>query len=1100
MSKSIESPISISSHMSKNDPLFHLQGLKYLAEELLEENPAVIFDPQCIRKKCNWSSVRNEHKFDDISFQPEFFLKDIPNNSPKLDALLKKIAALDARDEKKYGKKFKHFIFSDIKSGGQGAKMLASALIAKDWTLGYRAELKNRDKVEKANAENVKTPKALWGPLELLPNDKLAKNHSFYLLSSVSVFDKPISVKMKKEILARFNERPANVYGENIRIIIMDSGFKEGIDLFDIKYIHIFEPSVNSADQKQVIGRGTRTCGQKGLEFHPSRGWPLEVYVYDLEIPEPLRTSLLGSENAQELLMKAMNMDVRLANFEYDIERLSIIGSVDYELNKNVHEFKVDLEDDEEEMMASPKDSAFSGGAHLKYGEKKGDRLARHSGSFGHKEMKKYVEDNFKQHRWQDVKMENLCQENTTGGGKPTILKYTPTQAFIRDYFKPSVPVKGMLLYHTVGTGKTCSAIAAATNNFEPEGYTILWVTRTTLKNDIWKNMFDQVCNESIRSRIENGEPIPEDPKERMKLLSKAWRIRPISYKQFSNLVSKQNAYYQRLVKENGEADPLRKTLLIIDEAHKLYGGGDLSSLERPDMEALHKSLMISYEVSGKDSARLLLMTATPITENPMELIRLMNLCKPIENQLPSTFELFSKDYLNEDGKFSEKGQQQYLDDIAGHISYLNREKDARQFSQPIIKRVMVPIITEEQMKDVRDFDKYIAKTDFDAELLKLNKESEKVAEKLDGELAEMDKSRFQHLKEACEYHEEIPKKKCEKIVNRNIQSLMQEVKTHVKTIKEESKKIKSDIKKSRTNRHDRLRIIQDRILKHPELFAKYKSSTYAALRTACSSTIRTSAQFLDAVKDIPEVLELNRNIQMKKEEIESLKNEADLESILFKRKIKNVKDMLRNSELSELERSVLELTLRSYSADFRKTSKRRQSNLSETIEGLQKEIKATESDKNKVFTKIKTTLKKTTNDRKRAEKESKRELRNLRKTLRKQGKIKDEIVSDEIQKLVEKREVLIERDLENASEEIREKEIEKLRKQQEKAEQREEKAKIKAAEKNRREQEKRQEKERLALEKKREKEAEKTRKKQEKLEQRALAALEKKTRKNQKV
>ena len=1099
MSKSIESPISISSHMSKNDPLFHLQGLKYVAEELLEENPTVVFDPQCIRKKCNWSSVRNEHKFDDVSFEPEFFLKDIPNNSPKLDALLKKIATLDARDQKKYGKKFKHFIFSDIKSGGQGAKMLASALIAKDWTLGYRSELKNSDKIEKAKSDDLKLPKASWGPLELLPNDKLDKNHSFYLLSSVSVFDKPISVKMKKEILARFNERPDNIYGENIRIIIMDSGFKEGIDLFDIKYIHIFEPSVNSADQKQVIGRGTRTCGQKGLEFHPSRGWPLEVYVYDLEIPEPLRTSLLGSENAQELLMKAMNMDVRLANFEYDIERLSIIGSVDYELNKNVHEFKVDLENDEEEMMASPKDSAFIGGAHLKYGEKKGDRLARHSRPFGHKEMKKYVEDNFEQHKWQDVKMENLCQENTTGGAKPTILKYTPTQAFIRDYFKPSVPVKGMLLYHTVGTGKTCSAIAAATNNFEPEGYTILWVTRTTLKNDIWKNMFDQVCNESIRSRIENGEPIPDDPKERMKLLSKAWRIRPISYKQFSNLVSKQNAYYQRLVKENGEADPLRKTLLIIDEAHKLYGGGDLSSLERPDMEALHKSLMISYEVSGKDSARLLLMTATPITENPMELIRLINLCKPMENQLPSTFEMFSKEYLNEDGKFSEKGQQQYLDDIAGHVSYLNREKDARQFSQPIIKRVMVPIITEEQMKDVRDFDKYIAKTDFDTELLKLNKESEKVAEKLDGELAEMDKSRFQHLKEACEYHEEIPKKKCETIVNRNIQSLMQEVKTHVKTIKEESKKIKSDIKKSRTNRHDRLRIIQDRILKHPELFAKYKSSTYAALRNACSSTIRTSTQFLDAVKDIPEVLELNRKIQMKKEEIESIKDEADLESIVFKRKIKNIKDMLRDSELSELERSVLELTLRSYSSDFRKTSKRRQSDLSETVESLQKEIKATESDKNKVFTKIRTTLKKTANDRKRAEKESKRELRNLRKTMRKQGKIRDEIVSDEIKNLVEKREVLIERDLEYASEEIREKEIEKLRKQKQKAEEREEHAKIKAVEKNRKEQEKRQEKKRLALEKKREKEAEKTRKKQEKLEQRALAALEKKTRKNQK-
>jgi hypothetical protein len=47
--------------------------------------------------------------------------------------------------------------------------------------------------------------------------------------------------------------------------------------------------------------------------------------------------------------------------------------------------------------------------------------------------------------------------------------------------------MKGILLYHSVGTGKTCTAIAAATRNFEPADYTILWVTRTTLKNNIGK-------------------------------------------------------------------------------------------------------------------------------------------------------------------------------------------------------------------------------------------------------------------------------------------------------------------------------------------------------------------------------------------------------------------------------------------------------------------------------------------------------------------------------------------------------------------------------------------------------------------------------------
>ena len=36
------------------------------------------------------------------------------------------------------------------------------------------------------------------------------------------------------------------------------------------------------ADLKQTIGRATRTCGQKGLDFQPGVGWPLYVYNYYL--------------------------------------------------------------------------------------------------------------------------------------------------------------------------------------------------------------------------------------------------------------------------------------------------------------------------------------------------------------------------------------------------------------------------------------------------------------------------------------------------------------------------------------------------------------------------------------------------------------------------------------------------------------------------------------------------------------------------------------------------------------------------------------------------------------------------------------------------
>ena len=596
----------------------------------------------------------------------------------------------------------------------------------------------------------------IWGKLELHSDEKLKEtpNQNFYLLSSVGVFDNPINVNTKKAILKKFNQRPENSQGEEVRFIIMDSGFKEGIDLFDIKYIHIFEPQVTAADQKQVIGRGTRTCGQKGLTFHPTQGWPLYVFIYDLSIPANMQPSFLQSKSTFDFYLKSLNIDLRLYNFMDDLEKASILGSVDYDLNKNIHNFAIKYDDSPEPsvdassvqssvqstdaltVQSSVQSSAKSGStlwsslesnesSNMSGGGPKRNIIVNnalppiivntlqdsitafptmpiisHRPNF--QETRDLIAQYYSSFAWTDVKMENMCEEKMKGGASH-LIQYTPTQDFIKHFFTPTNPCKGMLLWHSVGTGKTCSAIAAATSTFERQGYTILWVTRTTLKNDIWKNMYDQVCNENIRNMIERGIDIPNDHKKRMKLLSKSWKIRPMSYKQFSNLVSKQNNLYNNLVKINGSIDPLRKTLLIIDEAHKLYGGNDLSSLERPNMEKLCEALIHSYNVSGNDSVRLLLMTATPITQNPMELIKLVNLCKPFDEQMPSEFDSFSSDYLLDDGSFSVPGKRRYLDDIAGYISYLNREKDARQFSQPRIQFIR-PSITKNLENSIQKF------------------------------------------------------------------------------------------------------------------------------------------------------------------------------------------------------------------------------------------------------------------------------------------------------------------------------------------------------------------------------------------------------------
>ena len=1094
------------------------------------EKLLTVFSPDCIRKKSNWSTIKNEFKMDHPDFDPEIFLKDMPNFSPKLVALLQKINQLDAMDEQKYGKKFKHFIFSDIKAGGQGAKMLASAFISSGWNLAYKSELKNRDKFQQPQSEKINPE---WGPLELLSQAELltTRKNNFYLLSSVPVFEKPISVRMKKEILATFNSRPENIYGDLARIIVMDSGFKEGIDLFDIKYVHIFEPSINLADQKQVIGRGTRTCGQKGLEFHPTQGWPLEVFIYDLEIPEKLRFSLLGADTAHNLLIRSMNADVRLANFGYDVERLAVVGSVDYELNKNVHNFQVDLLEEDDVFGGGDSSSSISkflspltrSLSPLTRSFKKGSLNSissddsRQPITFGYKKMKKYIEENFSQFSWENVKMENQCGEipkewkdwswdksqstdksslkskslskssfetiplssrnsssfetiPLTGGA--TALKFTPTQAFVQSYFTPFAPVKGMLLYHSVGTGKTCSAIAAATTNFEPLGYTILWVTRTTLKNDIWKNMFDQVCHAGI---VKQGlSTIPDAQKDRMRLLSKAWRFRPMSYKQFSNLVSKKNQLYNELVKQNGEADPLQKTLIIIDEAHKLYGGGDLSSLERPDMKALHESLMNSYAVSGVNSVRLMLMTATPVTENPMELVQLMNLCKPLQEQMPASFDLFASQYLSEEGTFTKNGQREFMDNIAGHISYLNREKDARQFSQPRVRKIMVPMLSNELMKHVDDFDKFILRSESENELLQMQERLESVAKKIEDELRIISKNDFDSLYDHCANFPEIPENKCETVVRKNVVSLMKEVSGYVKTFKEQLKTIREEISKMKKGKQEKLRVIKTKIQENPLLFSQYKDSTYASLRDQCSSRTLTGTQFSEAMQNLPDVVQIDGQIRECKELIQMLQSQSVSEVKMFNLKIKQMKEMLK---LPNIQKTAIEHSIRDNQRSFKITKKERSKEFKEQIDDAKIKLKETEKKKKTYFTAVRKTLKQKDKKKIKDEKNAKKEANKLKKTAKKQQALLEEIQDVEIKQMAERRKELIERDLHDLRLDLEEKE----RKQLEKKEEREEILHIKNVAKTLKQREKQEEKERGLLEKQERKQREKEQKQMEK-------------------
>jgi hypothetical protein len=277
----------------------------------------------CVKEILNWSSFELSDKFDNPKFNPKKFMDKMIVNSPKLTALIENINALDAKDYKNDKKLYKHYIFSDLKKS-HGVKLLISAFIS----TGYRFCLEKSGSRLKLNQS-------------MLDSKDESK---FLVLSSSTLWGNSFTPKNIKDTLEVFNNRSDNVYGDKCRFIIIDSGFKEGIDLFDVKYAHIFEEQFTNADMSQALGRGLRNCGQKGLPFIKGKGWELQAFVYSDTFVMPKNVANFKFLNKEKSIVKYLKeKDPQLIFNETFTEQMESImknTAVDRLLTDKIHNLK----------------------------------------------------------------------------------------------------------------------------------------------------------------------------------------------------------------------------------------------------------------------------------------------------------------------------------------------------------------------------------------------------------------------------------------------------------------------------------------------------------------------------------------------------------------------------------------------------------------------------------------------------------------------------------------------------------------------------------------------------------------------------------------
>lgn len=251
-------------------------------------------------------------------------------------------------------------------------------------------------------------------------------------------------------------------------------------------------------------------------------------------------------------------------------------------------------------------------------------------------------------------------------------LKLKEYQYLSSNYINPDTPYKGMLIFHEIGTGKTCVGVSIA-EKFKPlvEKYNtkIFVLVPGPMLKEQWKKQIISCTNNTYVNSTD------DNINNALGLINNYYRI--MSFKSFQKKVlgekiadtQTNTTKIKKQYKKNSSGDYLRNissdrieylsnTVLIIDEAH------NLSNTSNSYREAVEK--IIRHKNST--NLKIVLMSGTPMKNNADDIINLINLLRPINSQIERD-KIFTSD-KNYKMNIKENGLEYLKKMIKGYVSY----------------------------------------------------------------------------------------------------------------------------------------------------------------------------------------------------------------------------------------------------------------------------------------------------------------------------------------------------------------------------------------------------------------------------------------------
>jgi superfamily II DNA or RNA helicase len=249
-------------------------------------------------------------------------------------------------------------------------------------------------------------------------------------------------------------------------------------------------------------------------------------------------------------------------------------------------------------------------------------------------------------------KMEDFCL--------PKKFSLQPQQQFLPELLKSKYStwnnndIRGILVYHQIGAGKTCTAISVA-EEFKNK-MNIVTVLPAALIGNFKNELLSECAGENYMKNNERKElkKLKPDDKKFKSLLDKGeQRIKKYykiySYHKFIDLI------------QDNKIKKLNNTLLIIDEVQNMIS-----------MNGTFYKLLKKVIESSDNSLKILLLSATPMFDRPIEIALTLNLLKK-NNYFNIT--KFNQDYIEtyNDTKqieYNITNKNDFIDKIRNLVSY----------------------------------------------------------------------------------------------------------------------------------------------------------------------------------------------------------------------------------------------------------------------------------------------------------------------------------------------------------------------------------------------------------------------------------------------